>query len=188
MPINSRQKGARGERQDAAIALGLVPIGGYPGYWVSSAGEVFSTKQDVFKTLAQTPTCNGYPAVCLSKGGKHSTTHVHRIVASAFCSKPEDATQVNHIDGDKNNNRADNLEWCTAAENLQHAKESGLWAAPRGVDNGQSKLNEKSVGVVWSMWRNGFNNEDIAKAVNVTRATVWAVVNGKTWKHILLCQ
>lgn len=51
---------------------------------------------------------------------------VHRFVAQAFCDNPEGKHYVNHIDGDKGNNRADNLEWVTAKENAEAASRSGL--------------------------------------------------------------
>jgi hypothetical protein len=64
---------------------------------------------------------NGYLQVYLSDGcGKIKTFCIHRLVCEAFHENPENKPCVNHIDEDKTNNTASNLEWCTVAENLNH--------------------------------------------------------------------
>jgi hypothetical protein len=70
----------------------------------------------------------GYEIVSLCKNGKVNKCSVHRIVASAFVPKQEGRDVVNHIDGNKQNNRAENLEWCTPKENSRHALDNGLLA------------------------------------------------------------
>ena len=64
---------------------------------------------------------NGYKSVNLWKDGKMTTMYVHRLVATSFLKNPENKPQVNHIDGDGINNFIENLEWCTAKENIHHA-------------------------------------------------------------------
>lgn len=75
---------------------------------------------------------SGYFVVKLSgRNGGHVL--LHRLVAEVWCDRPEGTTQVNHIDGDKGNNSAENLEWVTAAENMQKAVETGLYDELRGL-------------------------------------------------------
>lgn len=99
-------------------------IVGYEGlYLVSDDGRVKSaaTGNDLRQSVR-----NGYKCVNLWRDNKYKTKKVHRLVAQAFVPNPSQKTQINHIDGNKANNHANNLEWCTAGENNKHAYDARL--------------------------------------------------------------
>ena len=74
---------------------------------------------------------NGYLNICLhGEGKKKRAAGVHRLVAEAFLERRPDQTYVNHLDNDKTNNEAKNLEWCTQAHNIQYAYDNGTKVPP----------------------------------------------------------
>ena len=68
----------------------------------------------------------GYQQVSLSKNDKMYSRRVHRLVANAFIKNTKNYKEVNHIDGNKKNNKVENLEWCNRSQNMQHAVRLGL--------------------------------------------------------------
>lgn len=112
------------------------PVKDFEGlYEVSNMGNVRSFKKDKVKTLKLIKRETGYMFVNLYKNKKLYHKSVHRLVANAFISKPENKSQVNHINGKKYDNRVENLEWCTAKENSQHAWNTGLHKPLKGENN-----------------------------------------------------
>lgn len=96
------------------------PVAHTPGYFVSSDGKVFSDKYGRRCELKQAEH-KGYRRVCLSTANKRKHYPVHRLVAEAFIPNADEKPFVNHKDGNKRNNDAVNLQWCTASENQKHA-------------------------------------------------------------------
>lgn len=89
-------------------------------------------KRKVFeRELRKSKNRFGYEYVCLSKNGKTKKYRIHRLVGELFIPNPMNKPQINHIDGNKQNNRIDNLEWCNNSENMQHAVKMGLWRNPK---------------------------------------------------------
>lgn len=91
----------------------------FPEYEVSDRGLI----RHGAHIMKQHEDHKGYLRV---KFGRKACRRVHRVVAIAFIDNPDGKPQVNHIDGNKKNNRADNLEWVTQSENMRHAYEHGL--------------------------------------------------------------
>lgn len=105
-------------------------IAGYEGlYMVSNLGRVKSlpratTKGQIIKPYISTH--NGYCYASLSKNNKRTSKRIHGLVMKAFVGMPENGMVIDHIDGDKTNNRLDNLEYVSLSENMQRAFKLGL--------------------------------------------------------------
>jgi len=112
-------------------------IKGYEGiYQVSNLGNVRSVDRTLRGNSGRVRFYNGQPTtqyeiggylhVCLSKNGTPKHKKVHRLIAIAFVPNQNNKPFINHINGIKTDNSIENLEWCTAKENIAHAWESGL--------------------------------------------------------------
>ena len=98
-------------------------VEGYEGlYQISSYGRVRSLprKGTDGRTIRDSLGNSGYLQTHLCKNGKSKTIMVHRLVARHFVENPDNLPEVNHIDEDKTNNHASNLEWCTRIQNVKH--------------------------------------------------------------------
>ena len=94
-------------------------IEGFPNYSVSDDGQVKNDLSERMLTLFDNGL--GYKVVHLSKDKNKRTVRVHRLVAQAFIANPQEKSCVNHINGNKSDNRVENLEWCTHSENNIHS-------------------------------------------------------------------
>lgn len=111
-------------------------IKGYEGrYMISNLGNVLTMRYKGKGKAKQLKPYNdekGYFMVSLYNNKKIKTKRIHEIVAKTFILNPDNLPQVNHIDGNKHNNRIDNLEWCTSKENIRHAWKNGLMKSTKG--------------------------------------------------------
>jgi hypothetical protein len=100
-------------------------IADFPNYEVSDYGKVRRTWKSHASPKATSLNRFGYEVVHLSNNGINKHRAIHRLVATAFVDNPNKLLEVNHIDGNKANNRADNLEWVSRSENMKHAYSIG---------------------------------------------------------------
>ena len=93
-------------------------------YSISSEGRVRNDETNKMKSMDATS--DGYHKVDLYSNGKRTSVRVHRLVAEAFIPNPNELPQINHIDGNKENNNVKNLEWVNNSQNMIHAYRNGL--------------------------------------------------------------
>lgn len=96
-------------------------------------------KYKLFKEIKPYKNEKGYLRVGLSKNNKRIIKKMHRLVAETFLVNPDNLPEVNHIDGNKQNNRVDNLEWCTHQQNVIHSWKNNLSKVKIGSENHASK-------------------------------------------------
>lgn len=160
---------------------------GYEGFYeVSNMGRVRSLDRKNSRGsrvkgryLKYKKTSRGYLSLQLC--GKDCL--IHRLVAKAFIPNPENKPQVNHIDGNKENNCIENLEWCTSSENNKHRYSSGLHNQD-GVKNPASKFTEEDIINILDMISKSVSLSDISKIYNVSVSTISNIKNGKTYEEL----
>lgn len=161
-------------------------ITGYEGlYQVSNWGRVKTMarlhredrpymKQE---RLMKPPVNNvGYPQVCLYKDKKGVIHSVHRLVATAFLERKPEHRVINHIDGNKQNNRIDNLEWCTYGHNQSHAIRTGLIKIVSGEDTYNAKITNLERLSIPTMYGEGMTQREIAIIMGIGQQNVSKIV------------
>lgn len=172
-----------------------LPINGFEGlYEVSSMGRIKSVSKikgantgyyiSSELLLRNRNLSKGYKGVVLYKNKKRKAFKTHRLVAEHFLNKDCDRNQVNHIDGDKANNRLSNLEWVTNKENMTHSWREGL-RDYKGEKSPFAKITEEQAIKISNFKPKKFG--DLAKflrSVGVSYSIGCGVYYGYSWKHL----
>lgn len=167
-------------------------VGKFSGwnYEVSNLGRVRSTSTYRpslhHKILAQFTSNSGYCIRTLSKDNKSANINVHILVCEAFHGERPAGMEVNHKDGNKQNNRASNLEWETDSGNMRHAIDTGLKSihrgdtpALKGEKNPACKLTDDQVNEIREAWKQGKKRAELAKQYGVRPETIWSIGTGR---------
>lgn len=161
----------------------------FEGYQASNLGRIrsllmfkYHNHKDLEQSVLKPRNNFGYLTVRLkTKDGNRNYFSVHRLVAKAFINNPVNKPQINHIDGVKHNNKIENLEWCTASENVKHAFDNGLKTTKKGIESHHSKLTEQSV---LEIYYSKESNKTLSKKYNVQENAIFKIKHGRTWVHI----
>ncbi|WP_286776576.1 MULTISPECIES: NUMOD4 motif-containing HNH endonuclease [unclassified Pseudomonas] len=171
-------------------------IPGYESYYeVSDRGRVRSLERRTTdrlgrpfvrygKLLSLNTEAKGYKSIRLCVETKHRTFKVHRLVAYAFLPQPLDGQQINHINGIKDDNRPENLEWVTSEENMRHAFSSGLGRSSLGENNVRAILCADDVRQVRLLSADGMTCAAISRHYRVSEATIRQILKGRNWSHV----
>lgn len=159
----------------------------YP-FLISSFGRIFSLnykkQKGNVKELKTIIDKDGYYIIPINYQGVKKLYKVHRLVALTFIKNNKNKPEVNHIDGDKSNNKVMNLEWCTTQENIIHAHTTGL-AKSKGEYNSQNVYSEKQIIKVCELLsENNMSMREISKFTDVGYSVVNSILHGKSWNHI----
>lgn len=128
-----------------------------------------------------------YNIITLYKGGEQKSFRVHRLVAEAFISNPDNKSEVNHIDGNKNNNHVGNLEWSTSSENQKHAYRLGLQETFKGEDHIKAKLTNEQAWAIKYLRKDNpllYTMQNLANMYNVSVATISLIMSGRRYKNV----
>ena len=165
-------------------------IKGYEGlYQISNLGNVKSLDRKVNAKNNKKRLIKGtflklrfnnrnYNIVSLYKNNIQEVRFIHRLVAETFIPNPENKPEVNHIDGNKSNNRVDNLEWNTHSENIQHSWDNGLqYTTEKMRKAGYEMCKKMSIPIIQYTLNGEFVKEwnsaaDVQRELNIYRSSI----------------
>ena len=158
-------------------------IRGYPGYKVNKDGQVIGKRG---KPMEGRVDRYGYREVVLSYYPNQKQALVHRLVMSTFAPiENMELYDVNHKNGDKLDNRFENLEWCSRSENIKHSYGNGLQTKVTNPHGTYRVLNDDDFDVIRDLHHRGYYDYEIAKEIGCSRGLIsrkireWGIRNDK---------
>lgn len=150
-------------------------------YEVSTDGNIRKKKSGIISKLDEDR--DGYLFARFQIKGVKFKFPIHRLVAIAYLPNPDNKAEVNHKDGNKKNNKLNNLEWTTRAENRAHAYATGLMDGIMGENCTSSKLTKKEVKEIFKKYYSGkYTLSQLGAEYGVHKQTIYGILKGLSWK------
>lgn len=157
-------------------------------YYLDENGNIYSCKRGWNKKKLNPSVDNRaggyYRLKVITDNGEKVSMFIHRLMAITFLPNPDNKEEVNHIDGNKLNNRLSNLEWVTKKENMLHAHKLKL-RDNTGEGNPRKILTEDEVIEIYNKCYEGARVCDLADFYGVSRPTISDIKAKRNWQHIL---
>jgi hypothetical protein len=163
------------------------PIPNFKKYHASNFGNIKTFNWKGSKKEAIMKPCknaDGYlKTILINDNGRYCSILVHRIIAITFIENISNKPHINHINGKKDDNRIENLEWCTHSENISHAFKIGL-QSNKGSKNPFAKLNEQQIIEIRKKFKpRKYTRKMLSIEYGVAETTIKDVIL-RSWKHI----
>jgi hypothetical protein len=176
----------------------------FPGYEIDTEGVVWSCWKNIHPKGLKGGTYselsnqwkkrntffskNGYIRIELTKDKKHLKKSIHRLLALNFIPNPENKPLVCHKNGNRKDNRLENLYWGTNSDNMKDAINHGTSHSLHqlGEKNAYSKLTTQQVTEIRRLKKEGIFYKDIAKTFNIHPYYVHTLCRYETWKHLTI--
>lgn len=169
----------RGNKFFMNITISFRKIPGFDGYFISTDGLVVSTRRlkgfcrAFVRQYIHTTGCYG---VDLMRNGQRVKCKVHRLVAQTYLMNPDNKPEVNHLNGDRFDNRLENLEWVTSSENRQHC--ARVLKKRGGNMPAKARLIDKNIPSILRDLKAGIKQRTIAVKYNVTPSVISRIKTG----------
>lgn len=162
------------------------PLAEAPRYEISNLGRVKDTRENFIKRASKRKD-TGYMQINITlPNGKDVPRRLNRLVAITWIPNPDNKPEVNHIDGNKENNSVANLEWVTSSENKKHACDNGLMNPPKlkGENTSNASITELQAKQIIQLLKEGKSYSEINEITGINKNIIGQIKRCKTWTHL----